>query len=86
MTNKPVIMNAIPYPEWVCHTCGMDYGGWYKKGAYVGPEAHCSAHHIDTCGVCGATDVIVTEPRDYGHLRKDWRHRAYEARKNKKLE
>lgn len=81
MTNKPVVMNPIPYPEWVCHTCGMDFGGWYKKGVYTGPEHHCSTHHMGTCGVCGATDVSVTEPRDYGHLRKDWRHAAYEAKK-----
>jgi hypothetical protein len=28
---------------------------------------------MGTCGVCGATDVSVTEPRDYGHLRAEWR-------------
>jgi hypothetical protein len=28
---------------------------------------------MGTCGVCGATNVSVTEPRDYGHLEGEWR-------------
>jgi hypothetical protein len=61
------------YPTWICHDCGVKYGAWYKKGEYVGPKSHCSTMHIGECGVCGATDVAVTEPRDYGHLRVAWK-------------
>lgn len=68
------------YPTWICHECGVKYGNWYKKGKYVGPERHCSTMHIGTCGVCGVTDVSVTEPRDYGHLLVAWKK---EPRKNK---
>lgn len=71
------------YPAWVCYTCGQDYGTWYKKGVYVGPPYHCSTNHMGTCGVCGATNVSVTEPRDYGHLGGEWRA-AIIKRKDKK--
>lgn len=66
-------MPKTNYPDWVCHTCGMDYGAWYKGGVYIGPPDICSTMHLGTCGVCGATDVAVTEPRDYGYLRAEWR-------------
>jgi hypothetical protein len=62
----------VNYPAWICHKCGVKYGAWYKNGTYIGPD-NCSTHHMGTCGVCGATDVSVTEPRDYGHLRAEWR-------------
>jgi hypothetical protein len=69
------------YPTWVCHTCGMDYGSWYKNGTYTGPPNICSTMHLGTCGVCGATDVAVTEPRDYGYLRAEWRHELHKNTK-----
>ena len=61
-----------PYPTWICHPCGVQYGSWYKDGEYQGPKNHCSTMHYDTCGVCGKADVVVTEPRDYGHLIDGW--------------
>jgi len=35
----------------------------------VGPEQHCATFHHGKCGVCGTTNIAVTEPRDYGYLR-----------------
>jgi hypothetical protein len=61
-----------PYPAWVCNNCGVKYGAWYQGGSYSGPKNHCSTNHYGTCGVCGKTNVSVTEPRDYGHLVKEW--------------
>ena len=56
------------YPDWVCNSCGTKYGKWYQSGKYTGPSRHCATYHIGTCEVCNATDVSVTEPRDYGGL------------------
>lgn len=61
------------YPAWICHECGVAYGGWYKKSVYVGPENHYATMHQGDCELCGATDVTVTEPRDYGYLRARWK-------------
>jgi len=61
------------YPDWVCDDCGTTYGSWYKKGQYIGPPHHCCTYHTGKCGLCGATDVPVTQPRDYGHLTAKWR-------------
>lgn len=69
------------YPQWVCRDCGESYGTWYKRGTYVGPPHHCATMHKGTCNLCGKTNLIVTEPRDYGHLRADWR-RALITNKN----
>jgi len=32
----------------------------------------CSTMHLDICGICNKENVVVTEPRDYGHLKKNW--------------
>jgi len=61
------------YPDWICHECGVAYGGWYKKGVYVGPGNHYATMHQGDCELCGATNVAVTEPRDYGYLRASWK-------------
>ena len=61
------------YPKWICRDCGENYGTWYKRGSYIGPPHHFPAYRNGICGVCGATEVQVTEPRDYGHLRAKWR-------------
>jgi len=53
---------APHYPDWICAPCGKAYG----RGA---PENHISTWHTDTCGVCGKV-TSVTEPRDFGHLKK----------------
>jgi hypothetical protein len=58
-----------PYVAWVCHTCGVKYGKWYQSGEYYGPKHHTATYHYNSCDVCGANDVPVTEPRDYGYLR-----------------
>lgn len=51
------------YPTWVCFECGEKYGR-HAPGI-------CTVHE-DVCGICGKT-VPVTEPRDFGHLRDEWR-------------
>lgn len=52
------------YPDWICADCGMRWG---RK-----PDGNRHATlHAGTCGICGNRDV-VTEPRDYGHLRDGW--------------
>lgn len=53
---------------WICDPCGINHGRWYQKGQYLGPSKHCATYHVGTCDVCGATEVNVTEPRDYGGL------------------
>lgn len=60
------------YPEFICHDCGVKYGGWYKRGSYTGPAKHYATYHNGCCGICSKVDVPVTEPRDYGHLRARW--------------
>lgn len=51
------------YPQWVCHPCGTKWG---RK------ECGIATWHIDTCGICGNI-TSVTEPRDYGHLKGEWK-------------
>lgn len=51
-------------PEWVCAPCGDKYGRF--------PEGRLSTWHGGTCGVCGKK-APVTEPRDFGYLRVDWK-------------
>lgn len=58
------------YPAWVCARCGTDFG---RKKCGI------ATWHHGTCGVC-LKDASVTEPRDFGHLRDDWRVR-YECTK-----
>jgi len=58
------------YPPWVCFDCGNKYGRGY-------PEGHVCSVHNGTCGICGEKKG-VTEPRDFGHLKLDWREQ-YEA-------
>ena len=62
----------------------MDYGAWYKNGTYIGPPNICSTMHLGTCGVCSKTNVAVTEPRDYGYLRAEWRTAQVKSQKNDK--
>jgi methionyl-tRNA synthetase len=49
------------YPQWICFDCGEKYGR-RKAGT-------CTVHP-DICDVCGE-ETMVTEPRDFGHL-KEW--------------
>jgi hypothetical protein len=50
------------YPQWICHECGVKYG---KK------ECGVATWHQGKCDVCGK-EKMVTEPRDYGHLKDGW--------------
>lgn len=47
------------YPSWICSPCGRKYG---KRLPWL-----ATYHTGDTCGWCNATDVPVTEPRDFGY-------------------
>ena len=53
--------------DWVCNDCGVKYGRWYQPGVRS-PEISYSTYHLDTCDVCGAKEIAVTEPRDFGYL------------------
>lgn len=50
------------YPAWICSDCGRKHGR---------RECGIATWHEDKCGVCGHTG-LVTEPRDYGHLKDGW--------------
>lgn len=52
-------------PQWVCDFCGSTYG---RRDCSEG-----ATWHMGTCDVCEDEDVAVTEPRDFGGLRDDWR-------------
>lgn len=49
------------YPTWICNDCGVKY----CKGTSGSKHA---TFHIGACQCCMASDVPVTEPRDYGHF------------------
>ena len=51
------------YPSWICFSCGKRHGN-RKPG-------DGATWHEGECGVCGKK-AIVTEPRDFGHLKPDW--------------
>lgn len=51
------------YPEWICHDCGTRY--------CKGDGNSDATYHLGFCDCCGAIDVPVTQPRDYGHF-KQW--------------
>ncbi len=54
------------YPAFICHTCGEEYGQpeRVRKGLV-------STFHFGLCDICGREDLL-TEPRDYGHLKPGW--------------
>lgn len=45
---------------WICLPCGNRYG----RNPSV---THISSWHIGHCDYCGAKDLPVTEPRDFGY-------------------
>lgn len=56
-------MNALKeYPVWVCAGCGEKYGN-HPLGL--------ATWHRGICGICNS-DAMVTEPRDFGHLKEGW--------------
>lgn len=52
-------------PDWVCQPCGAKHGVRPDRGMV-------STYHAGTCGACGRSEVFVTEPRDFGYLRRGW--------------
>lgn len=52
------------YPAWICRDCGQKHG---RRAAGI-----CTVH-VGECDICGAAEM-VTEPRDYGHLKDGWQH------------
>jgi hypothetical protein len=84
MTKKP-----HNRPSWICDDCGQLYGKWYQ-GNYTGPAKHYATYHVGNCDICSARRP-VTEPRDYGHVVKDWKIRyekdlEYKQQKIKTIE
>jgi hypothetical protein len=63
------------YPAWVCLDCGARYG---YRGA---TDGHIMTMHIGTCDICGE-ERAVTEPRDFGHLKLNWRELHNERKIN----
>lgn len=64
-TNSDQISTKLahrPYPDWICHTCGQEFG----RGM---PEGHVATWHVGKCGICNK-QTEVTEPRDFRHLKK----------------
>lgn len=51
-----------PYPAVICDDCGTKWGRRTPK--------ECTMWQ-GTCGLCGRA-AVVTETRDYGHLRSGW--------------
>ena len=62
---------APTQPDWVCSSCGEEWGQWWDKGDYTGPVPHFATYHMDECSVCGKT-ASVTEARDFGYLKSGW--------------
>jgi hypothetical protein len=60
-------------PQWICDGCGQLYGRWHQ-GNYSGPLHHCATYHMGVCEIC-KEKTSVTEPRDYGHVVRDWKWR-----------
>lgn len=77
-------MKKDGYPHWICDSCGQKYGNWYNKGTYTGPSSWYATFHVGTCEVCETTDVPVTEPRDYGGLKRPLKYLESKSKKNKK--
>jgi hypothetical protein len=60
------------YPTWICEECGIKHGRWFPKdGTYIGPSPLCATYHVDRCDMCNKDGVMVTEPRDFGYLKRD---------------
>jgi len=59
---EAIFRKAPPYPAWICRPCGFAHGRFPSQD-------RVSTYHGGTCGICGE-HTSVTEPRDFGHLRK----------------
>lgn len=62
-------MNSQPtldsYPRWICMECGRKHGRRLPDLA---------TWHQGKCDLCQQA-ARVTEPRDFGHLRTNWKKR-----------
>jgi rubrerythrin len=56
------VREQFPYPTWICRPCGVAHGR-STDGRLV------ATYHQGTCDICGES-ASVTEPRDFGHLKK----------------
>jgi hypothetical protein len=56
------VREQFPYPAWICLPCGEKHG----RGM---PEGHIATWNVQPCGICG-DKTWVSEPRDFGHLKK----------------
>lgn len=63
--NDKLTKELFKYPDWICADCGDKYGN---------KECGVSTWHMDICDICGETKP-VTEPRDFGHLKKGWENK-----------
>lgn len=64
LEQEMAIADNPPYPQWICGNCGEAYGRKLPMEA---------TWHNGTCEVCGRQG-FVTEPRDFGHLRNEWKN------------
>ena len=56
---------SIEYPQWICRSCGVKHGKRKTTGVIA-------TWHKGICDIC-KSEREVTEPRDFGHLKSDWR-------------
>jgi hypothetical protein len=56
------VREQFPYPSWICRPCGEAHGRGMSAW-------HVATFHVGTCDICGRAGA-VTEPRDFGHLKK----------------
>lgn len=59
-------------PQWICDDCGRLYGVWYNGKQYIGPSCYFVYQRLGNCDICKGEDLVVAEPRDYGHLCANW--------------
>lgn len=55
--------SKIIYPPWICGDCGKLHG---KHPSNLGSTWHLP-NSGESCGWCGSTSNVVTEPRDFGY-------------------
>lgn len=51
------------YPDFICLECGTAYGR---------RPSGLATWHRDICDICGKY-APLTEPRDFGHLKPNWK-------------
>lgn len=64
--------SIVEQPDWVCDSCGHKYGIYFQPDIFDdNRKKSVSTYHKGECGVCHEMRV-VTEPRDFGYLCKEW--------------